>query len=133
MSELGLWYSPHRITYTYSQVTFLLKNLREMREGIWPPDPDGRSSYIDPQIISKGGEYKAYTENIGTVIGTLERWLLKMGMDGAMVYLRHTVGCSYSEIGRMFHISRDEAYSRVNRTIKHCVMMGEKMRKGGKK
>ena len=88
MSELGSWWSPYKISYTYSQCTWLLKNLMGMREGIWPPDPDGRSSYTDPRIINKSGEYKAYKENMGTVVGTLERRLLKTGMDGALAYLR---------------------------------------------
>lgn len=123
-----MWYSPYKTTYTFRQITWLLSNIRELREGVWPPNPDGHSSYTDPRIVNKGGEYKAYVENIGTVVGTLERWLLEASIDGAMAYLHFTAGNSYSEIARMFHISKDEAYTRVIRVIKHCVYMGEKMR-----
>ncbi len=121
MSELGRWWSPYKISYTYSQCTWLLKNLMEMREGIWPPDPDGRSSYTDPRIINKSGEYKAYKENMGTVVGTLERRLLKTGMDGALAYLRFTVELSYREIAMLFHLHKDEVYIRANRAIRYCV------------
>ena len=122
MSELGRWYSPYKITFTYSQVTWLLKNLCELREGFWPQNPDGRSSgYTDPQIINKSSEYKAYVENIGAVVGTVERRLLKTGMDGAMAYLRFTVQLSYSEIARLSGIRKVDAYPRVSRAIKYCV------------
>ena len=129
MSALGRWWSPYRITFTFAQITFLLQNIRELREGIYPPNPDGNSSYTDPSIINKSSEYTAYTENIGTVIGTLERWLLKTGIDGAMAYLRYTAQLSYDEIAWLFHINPYEGRRRVERAIRRCVYMGEKMRR----
>ena len=121
MSELGSWWSPYRITFTFAQVTWVLRNIMEMREGIWPPNPDGRSSYIDPRIVIKGSGYKAYKETIGAVAGTVERRLLKTGDDGGMAYLRFTVDLSYSEIAMLYGIRKKDVYPAVCKAIKYCV------------
>ena len=118
MSELGHWWSPYRITFTFAQVTWVLRNIMEMREGIWPPNPDGRSSYIDPRIVIKGTGYKAYRETIGGVAGTIERRLLKTGHDGGMAYLRFTVDLSYSEIAKITQTPADIVEGKVDSAIR---------------
>ena len=120
MSELGCWWSPYRITFTFTQITWLLRYILELREGIYPPNPDGRSSYTDPRIRVKSSEYKAYTETISTVAGTIERRLLKTGMDGGMAYLHFTVELSYEEIAKIFGIRSKDVYTRVCKAIKFC-------------
>ena len=121
-----MWCSPYAITYKYAQITWILRNINSVREGEWPDIPDNVSGYIDPQIVVKSGEYKAYIETIAAVAGTIERRLLKTGVGGAMAYLRFTAGLSYREIARLFHIDKDEAYTGVNRAIKYCVGKKEK-------
>ncbi|KKN71837.1 hypothetical protein LCGC14_0416910 [marine sediment metagenome] len=121
MSELEYWCSPYKITYPYRQVTWLLDAMKELRVGIWPPHPEGRSSgYIDPRIVLKSGEYKAYTENIGNVAGTLERRLKKTGYDGAMAYLVYSCGLSYHEVGRLFCIPEAKTIENVELAIRYC-------------
>tara|TARA_Y100000310_G_scaffold329844_1_gene400422 strand:+ start:296 stop:754 length:459 start_codon:yes stop_codon:yes gene_type:complete len=126
MSELGSWWSPYRITYTSSQIVWLLEHIVELREGIWPSNPEGRSSgYIDPKI-RVSGEYNRFSETVGIITGTLERRLLKTGLDGAMAYLRHSVELSYNEIAKLFHIPTSVAWERVNLAIKFCTRRYDK-------
>ncbi len=120
--------SPFWIRYTFRQCTWLLENLKDLREGIYPPDLK-ETNYTDPLIINKTSEYKAFTENIGTIVGTLERWLLQLGNAGTAAYLRWGLDLSYSEIGKLLGMSKAEAYDAAIRAIKYCVAQGEKLPK----
>lgn len=125
---LERWYSPYKITFNYGQICWLLSNIRELRIGVWPPNPEGKSSYTDPKIVVKGGEYKAYTENIGAIAGTVERRLLKTSMDGALAYLVYSDQLDYRWVARMFHMNETQVKARVNRAISYCVGRRDKRR-----
>lgn len=119
-SSIEWWWSPYRITFTKNQILWLLNHIRDLRVGDWPPDPVRSSSYTEAQLARHRKEYKAYVENIASIIGTVERRLLKTGMDGAKAYLVYCVGLSYKEVARLFGMSIKEVVSQVDSAIKYC-------------
>jgi len=125
-SSINWWWSPYKISFIHNQILWLLNHIRDLRVGDWPPDPDRSSSYTEAQLAKHRGEYRAYIENIASIIGTVERRLLKTGMDGAMAYLAYACGLSYKEIARLFHISNNEVVNRVDSAIKYCEGKGDK-------
>lgn len=117
---ITLWYSPYKIRYRRLEVIWILNHIRQLRIGDWPPDPDRSSSYTDAHLAKNRGEYKAYVENVVSILGMVERRLLKTGMDGAMAYLVYAGGLGYGEVGKMFHLSSEQVIERVDNAISYC-------------
>jgi hypothetical protein len=78
------WYAPYEITFHSKHMLFLIKHLRELKEGLYPLDPLG-SGYIDRHVGKKAIKHKAYFEMPASIAGEVEARLNLCGLDGLIL------------------------------------------------
>jgi len=123
------WYSPKQIVFTKSQIIFLLTNLKDIREGAWPPDPRG-SSYTQPEYKrkKKGGKQIKHRisrhppfERISDVVVGLDRRLETTKYGG--VWLEAVYGgWLYPEnLAKKFRVSTEVVNAEIKKALQYII------------
>ncbi|MCJ7791876.1 MAG: hypothetical protein MUP49_05670, partial [Dehalococcoidia bacterium] len=76
------WYSPSWIRYCRMQVLWYLVNCESIREGKWPPEPEG-SSYTDPAI--RGQSIRVPSRNAEQLAAEIDTRLRRCGIEGKLL------------------------------------------------
>lgn len=109
------WYSPDQVADSYHPrlVTWVLRNLGEIRTHGWPMEPRERVKLKPPRRTY----YEARWENESSVVGRITGILEKQGLGGAIAYLVYTAGISPAEAARMLGIYEDQAVELMARAL----------------
>ncbi|KKN12485.1 hypothetical protein LCGC14_1016090 [marine sediment metagenome] len=118
MSEDGMTektYSPDAIRFTKKQVIWLLRNFIQIKLGIWPASlPSG---YTDPPIDRRTKHYKAWAENIISIVAYLEKKIEKVGRDGLLAVSFYTCDISIETLAKCLRVTEKDINIRLDNAI----------------
>ena len=101
------WYSPDQVAASYHPklVTWVLRNLQEIRQSGWPVEP--RES-VKPSRAKKLS-YEARRENELAVVARITGILESSGPGGAIAFLVYAAGVSTLDAAKMLGIYDEQA------------------------
>lgn len=126
------WYSPGQIRFTRLQMLWLIKNLPDLCEGRWTPNPEGSSS-IDMPIIRKGKRGKSPTKDPCLVAAEVETRLEKCGIDGLILEAIVGWGKSDESISKYLGMPVWSVRKRAKRALGYISSSGEDAGEGRRK
>ena len=96
------WFTPGEIVFSRPQMIFLIEHLDLLKEGNWPPNPNG-SSYIDPAVKGRIKAH-AYFEIPAQYYAEVSDRLEATGQDGEV--LQDEINSGLIEIDLLSRVAR---------------------------
>lgn len=78
------WYTIFDVRFCPFQIEWIIEHSETLREGIWPPSPNG-SGYVDP-AIKTGNVGSAYYTKPTEILAEVEARLRRTGKDGIILW-----------------------------------------------
>jgi hypothetical protein len=109
------WWPPQAISYTKSQIIWIIENIAYIRQGVWPPEcrESGYAGKNDSHSTS------ADFEPIMIVLADIERRLEKCGQDGYFLELVYGAGATYEHISKCINQTPRKVEKRVQTALRY--------------
>lgn len=110
-----IWIAPGAVTYDREQVEFLLPWLLEMREGVYPAEPEG--GYVDGGGHSR--KTRAYYEAACEVAAELDTRLAQTGLDRELVEKAYCHRMEVRDIARWYGMNDDTVRLSISSAVSY--------------
>lgn len=112
--EKLIWVNPNVVWYNLEQVEWLLPQLEDLREGLYPLEPSG--GYVDIRQRITG---RASFEIVCQVAAEIDIRLGWTWPDNDLVEMKYCVKFSEAEIAKRVHKDEFEVYKRIRSAVSY--------------
>jgi len=114
-----MWFAPKDILFHREHIIWLLKHLKELKVGEWPPDP-GVTGYTEaPGGVVTSRAKNAHYEIACSCAAEVSIRLKATGLDGYLVEERYMEDKTEQEISDTRHLPLTEVYQRLRTAINY--------------
>jgi hypothetical protein len=112
-----VYYSPRDIRFKQDEMKWLIENLPSLREGKWPPRPEGAPN--PNEMRAKRVYAHAPYESPCQIAAEVEIRLEAVGMDGILVKAFYCWGEPVDILAKYFNTDKDNISKRISRALRY--------------